>query len=38
MEAVKSSTASGWSEVKSGANSAFDSVKQSYEKAKARFQ
>ena len=38
MEAVKSSSASKWSEVKAGANSAMDSVKQTYEKAKARFQ
>ena len=38
MEAVKSSTASGWNDVKAGANSAMDSVKQTYEKAKARFQ
>lgn len=38
MEAIKSSTASGWNEVKAGANSAMESVKQTYEKAKARFQ
>jgi predicted small secreted protein len=38
MEAVKSSSASGWNDVKAGANSAMDSVKQTYEKAKARFQ
>jgi len=36
MEAVKSSSASGWNEVKAGANSAMDSVKQTYEKAKAK--
>jgi chromosome segregation ATPase len=36
MEAVKTSSASGWSEVKSGANSAMESVKQTYEKAKAK--
>ena len=38
MDAVKSSSASGWNDVKAGANSAMDSVKQTYEKAKARFQ
>ena len=38
MEAVKTSTASGWDDVKAGANSAMDSVKQTYEKAKARIQ
>ena len=38
MEAVKSSSASGWNDVKAGANSAMDSVRQTYEKAKARFQ
>ena len=38
MEAVKSSSASAWNDVKAGANSAMDSVKQTYEKAKARFQ
>jgi len=37
-EAVKSSSASAWNDVKAGANSAMDSVKQTYEKAKARFQ
>jgi hypothetical protein len=36
-EAVKSSSASAWNDVKAGANSAMDSVKQTYEKAKARF-
>jgi hypothetical protein len=36
MDAVKTSSASGWSEVKAGANSAMDSVKQTYEKAKAK--
>jgi predicted small secreted protein len=35
MEAVKSSTASGWNQVKAGADSAMNSVKQAYEKAKA---
>jgi len=35
MEAVKSSTASGWDQVKAGADSAMTSVKQAYEKAKA---
>ena len=38
MAAVKSSSASAWNDVKAGANSAMDSVKQAYEKAKARFQ
>ena len=38
MEAVKSSSASKWNDVKTGANSAMDSVKQTYEKAKARFE
>lgn len=38
MEAVRSSSASGWNDVKAGANSAMDSVKQTYEKAKAHFQ
>ena len=37
-EAVKSSSASAWNDVKAGANSAMDSVRQTYEKAKARFQ
>jgi len=38
MEAVKSSTASGWNDVKAGANSAMESMMETYEKAKARFQ
>ena len=38
LEAVKSSSASAWNDVKAGANSAMDSVTQTYEKAKARFQ
>ena len=38
MDAVKSSSALAWNDVKAGANSAMDSVKQTYEKAKARFQ
>ena len=38
VEAVKASSASAWNDVKAGANSALDSVKQAYEKAKARFQ
>jgi predicted small secreted protein len=38
MEAVKVSSASGWSDVKAGANSAMESVKQTYEKAKAKVQ
>jgi predicted small secreted protein/outer membrane murein-binding lipoprotein Lpp len=36
MEAVKTSSAAGWNDVKAGANSAMDSVKQTYEKAKAK--
>jgi predicted small secreted protein len=36
MEAVNSSSASKWDDVKAGANSAMDSVKQTYEKAKAK--
>jgi len=35
MEAVKSSTASGWNQVKASTDSAMNSVKQAYEKAKA---
>ena len=35
MEAVKTSTASTWNDVKAGADSAMQSVKQTYEKAKA---
>ena len=38
MEAVKTSSASAWNDVKAGANSAMDSVKQTYEKAKAHLQ
>ena len=38
MDAVKASSASAWNDVKAGANSAMDSVKQTYEKAKARIQ
>ena len=38
MEAVQASSASAWNDVKAGANSAMDTVKQTYEKAKARFQ
>ena len=36
MEAVKTSSASGWIDVRAGANSAMDSVKQTYEKARAK--
>jgi predicted small secreted protein len=36
MEAVKTSSASKWDDVKAGANSAMESVKQTYEKAKAK--
>jgi predicted small secreted protein len=35
MAAVKTSTASSWNEVKAGADSAMDSTKRAYEKAKA---
>ena len=38
MEAVKSSSAAGWDEVKAGANSALESIKRPYQKASARFQ
>jgi predicted small secreted protein len=38
MEAVKASSASAWNDVKAGANSAMDSITQTYERAKARFQ
>ena len=38
MDAVKASSASAWNDVKAGANSAMDSVKQTYDKAAARFQ
>jgi peptidoglycan hydrolase CwlO-like protein len=37
-DAVKSSSASAWNDVKAGANSAMESVRQTYERAKARFQ
>jgi predicted small secreted protein len=36
MEAVKSASASKWDEVKGGANLAMESVKQAYERAKAK--
>jgi predicted small secreted protein len=36
MDAVKASSASGWNDVKDGANSAMESLKQTYEKAKTR--
>jgi predicted small secreted protein len=35
MDAVKTSTASGWNSVKAGTDSAMESVKKAYEKAKA---
>ena len=38
MEAVNASSAAAWNDVKVGANSAMDSVKQTYEKAKAKLQ
>lgn len=38
VDAVKSSSASAWNDVKAGANSAMESVKQTYDKAAARFQ
>jgi peptidoglycan hydrolase CwlO-like protein len=37
MDAVKSSSAAAWNDAKAGANSAMDSVRQTYERAKARF-
>ena len=38
MEAVKTSSASAWNDVKAGANSAMESIKQTYDQAAARFQ
>ena len=38
MDAVKSSSASAWNDVKAGANSAMESIRQTYDKAAARFQ
>ena len=38
IDAVKSSSASAWSDVKAGANSAMESIRQTYDKAAARFQ
>ncbi len=38
LESVKSSSASAWEDTKAGAESAWDSVKRTYERAKARFQ
>jgi outer membrane murein-binding lipoprotein Lpp len=38
MEAVRASSASAWTDAKAGANSALDSVRQTYERARARFQ
>ncbi len=38
LESVKSSSAGAWEDTKAGAESAWDSVKRTYERAKARFQ
>jgi len=38
LESVKSSSAAAWEDTKAGAESAWDSVKRTYERAKARFQ
>ena len=38
MDAVKSSSASAWNDVKAGANSAMESIRQTCDKAAARFQ
>jgi hypothetical protein len=37
MDAVTSSSASAWNDVKAGANSAMESIRQTYDKAAARF-
>jgi hypothetical protein len=37
MEAIGSSSASAWNDVKAGVNSAMDSVRQTYDRARARF-
>jgi len=38
LDSVKSSSAAAWEDTKTGAESAWDSVKRTYERAKARFQ
>jgi predicted small secreted protein len=38
LESVKSSTAGAWEDTKAGAESAWDSVKRTYERARSRFQ
>ena len=38
LESVKSSSAAAWEDTKAGAESAWDSVKNTFERAKARFQ
>ncbi len=38
LESVKSSSAAAWEDTKAGAESAWDSVKRTYERARARFQ
>jgi len=38
LDSVKSSSAAAWEDTKAGAESAWDSVKRTYERAKARFQ
>jgi predicted small secreted protein len=38
LESVKSSSAAAWEDTKAGAESAWDSVKRTYERARGRFQ
>jgi len=38
LESVKSSSAAAWEDTKAGTESAWDSVKRTYERARARFQ
>jgi len=38
LDSVKSSSAAAWEDTKAGAESAWDSVKRTYERAKSRFQ
>jgi predicted small secreted protein len=38
LESVKSSSAAAWEDTKAGAESAWDSVKRTYERARSRFQ
>jgi uncharacterized protein YegP (UPF0339 family) len=38
LDSVKSSSAAAWEDTKAGAESAWDSVKRTYERAKGRFE